>query len=54
MSNTALNDITYNFAPLRLYKKEQGYIVDENELKKSKERSRELITKLRKNGKSIK
>lgn len=49
MSNTALNDRSYNFEPLKLFQPKPDYKVDDNELKKSKEKSKELIKKIRKN-----
>ena len=44
MSRTALNDITYNFEPLELYKPDPDYKVDEVELQKSIQKSQELIS----------
>lgn len=43
MSKTALNDVTYNFEPLKLCEPDPDYKVDEVELKKSIQKSQELI-----------
>lgn len=51
MSNTALNDMSYNFEPLKLFQRDKNYTVDETELKKSRDKSRELIAQLRKSEK---
>lgn len=48
MSKTALNDLSYNFEPLKLFQPKPDYKVDENELKKSREKSMALIDKIRK------
>jgi hypothetical protein len=48
MSNTALNDMKYNFEPLELFQPSPDYKVDEKELQKSMDKSRELIAHIRK------
>ena len=48
MSNTALNDIKYNFEPLILFQPKSDYKVDEQELKKSMDKSKELIARIQK------
>ncbi len=48
MRNTALNDMKYNFEPLILFQPKSDYKVDEQELKKSINRSRELIARIQK------
>lgn len=48
MSKTALNDIKYNFEPLILFQPQSDYKVDEQELKKSIDRSKELIARIQK------
>ncbi len=48
MRNTALNDMKYNFEPLILFQPKSDYKVDEQELKKSIDRSRELIARIQK------
>ena len=48
MSNTALNDIKYNFEPLILFQPKSDYKVDEQELKKSIDKSKELIARIQK------
>lgn len=44
MGNTALNDVTYNFEPLKLFESDPDYKVDEAELQKSIQKSQELIS----------
>jgi sulfur relay (sulfurtransferase) DsrC/TusE family protein len=46
MSNTALKDIKYNFEPLKLFRLSPDYKVDEKELQKSMDKSRELIARI--------
>jgi hypothetical protein len=46
MSNTALNDLKYNFEPLKLFQPRPDYKVDENALQKSMDKSRELIARI--------
>ena len=48
MSNTALNDMKYNFEPLILFQPKADYKVDEQELKKSIDKSKELIARIQK------
>jgi len=48
MSNTALNDMRYNFEPLVLFQPKSDYKVDEQELKKSIDKSKELIARIQK------
>ncbi len=43
MNKTALNDIVYNFEPLELYVPDPNYQVDEAELQKSIQKSKEMI-----------
>ncbi len=47
MKKTALNDVTYNFEPLELCVSDREYKVDEEALRRSMEKSRELISFLR-------
>lgn len=49
MSNTALNDLKYNFEPLILFQPKSDYKVDEQEMEKSIVRSKELISRIHKN-----
>ena len=44
MGKTALNDVIYNFEPLKLCMPEPDYRVDEKELQKSIQKSREFIS----------
>lgn len=44
MGKTALNDVTYNFEPLELCVPDRDYKVDEAELQKSIQKSREFIS----------
>lgn len=44
MEKTALNDVIYNFEPLELCMPESDYKVDEKELQKSIQKSREFIS----------
>ena len=53
MSNTALNDIKYNFEPLILFQPKSDYKVDEEELKKSIDKSRELIARIKKKKETV-
>lgn len=53
MSNKALNDMSYNFEPLRLYQPEEDYKVDEKELEKSIEKNKELIARIQKKKQKI-
>lgn len=46
MSNTALNDMKYNFEPLILFQPNPDYKVDEFELQKSINKSKELIARI--------
>lgn len=46
MSNTALNDMKYNFEPLILFQPNPDYKVDELELQKSINKSKELIARI--------
>ena len=48
MSKTALNDMKYNFEPLVLFQPKPDYKVDEKELKKSIDKSKELIARIQK------
>ena len=48
MSNTALNDMKYNFEPLVLFQPKSDYKVDENELEKSIAKNKELILRIQK------
>ena len=43
MRNTALNDMKYNFEPLIQFQPKSDYKVDKQELKKSINKSKELI-----------
>lgn len=47
----ALDDVTYDFEPLELFQPDSNYKVDEEALRKSKERSKEMISKIRKDDK---
>lgn len=51
MGNSALNDVSYKFEPLKLFQPKSDYKVDEKELQKSMEKSKELIARIRR-GKS--
>lgn len=46
MGNTVLNDRNYNFEPLELFKPKPEDRVNEQELKKSIEKNRELIARI--------
>ena len=48
MSNTALNDMKYNFEPLVLFQPKSDYKVDENELEKSIAKNKDLISRIQK------
>lgn len=48
MRNTALNDMKYNFEPLILFQPKSDYKVDEQELKKSIDKNKELIARIQK------
>lgn len=48
MKNTALNDMKYNFDPLELFKRNPNYKVNEQELQKSIDKSKELIARIEK------
>lgn len=48
MSNDALNDMSYNFEPLKLFEPEKNYKVDEQELKASIEKNKEMIARIQK------
>ena len=48
MSNTALNDMKYNFEPLILFQPKSDYKVDEQELQKSIAKNKELIAHIQK------
>ena len=48
MKNAALNDMNYNFEPLKLFQLKPDYKVDEQELKKSVEKNRELMARIKK------
>lgn len=43
MSNTALNDLVYNFEPLEIFVPDSNYKVDEAALQESKKKSEELM-----------
>lgn len=47
MSNVVLNDMRYSFEPLKLFLPNPEYKVDEKELKKSMQKSREMIQRIR-------
>lgn len=47
MGKTALNDVTYNFEPLKLFEPDPDYKVDEAELQKSIQKSQEFISFIR-------
>lgn len=47
MSNTTLNDIEYSFKPLEVYVTPEDYQVDEVELQKSKNKSKEIFARLK-------
>lgn len=47
MEKTALNDVTYNFEPLKLCEPDPDYRVDEAELQKSIRKSQEFISFIR-------
>jgi dethiobiotin synthetase len=49
MSNKALNDMKYNFEPLKLFQSGAEYREDEKELQKSIDKSKELIARIHKN-----
>ncbi len=44
MGKTALNDVTYNFEPLELHVPDPDYKVNEVDLQKSIQKSREFIS----------
>ena len=48
MCNTSLDDTKYNFEPLILFQPKSDYKVDEQELKKSIDKSKELIARIQK------
>ena len=48
MSNDALNDMSYNFEPLKLFEPKKDYKVDEQELKASIEKNKEMIARIQK------
>ena len=48
MSNTALNDKKYNFEPLKLFEAQTDYKVNEQELKESIEKNKDLIARIQK------
>ena len=54
MGKTALNDMSYNFEPLKLFERNPNYKVDERELKESIEKSKELIARLQKKKQTVK
>lgn len=54
MGNTALNDMRYNFEPLKLFERNPNYKVDERKLKESIERSNELIARIQKKKQTVK
>ena len=54
MSNTALNDMKYNFEPLQLFVPSNDYRVDEDKLKASKEKSKKLFASLEEKRKRLK
>lgn len=54
MGNTALNDMSYNFEPLKVFERNPNYKVDERELKESIEKSKELIVRLQKKKQTVK
>ena len=43
MSNTALNDLVYNFEPLEIFVPDPNYKVDESALQASRKKSKELM-----------
>ena len=49
INNTSLNDIKYNFEPLILFQPKSNYTVGQLELKKSIDKSKELIARIQKN-----
>ena len=53
MRNTILNDMSYNFEPLKLFRPNPDYKVNEQELKKSIEKNRELIARIQKKKQGI-
>ena len=54
MGNTALNDMSYNFEPLRLFQRNPDYKVNEQELKESIEKNKELIARIQKKKQIVK
>ena len=46
MCNTSLDDTKYNFDPLILFQPKSNYKVDEQELKKSIDKNKELIARI--------
>lgn len=54
MSNTALNDMKYNFEPLQLFVPSNDYRVDEDKLKASIEKSKKLFASLEEKRKRLK
>ena len=53
MRNSILNDMKYNFEPLELFVPNPSYKIDEKELKKSIEKNKELITRIKKKKQTI-
>lgn len=47
MTNTSMNDMSYSFEPLVLFKPDPNYKIDKEELQKSIEKNREIIKKTR-------
>ena len=47
MSNTALNDEKYRFKPLEVFVPSEDYKVDEKELQKSIQKSKEIFARLK-------
>lgn len=48
MSKTSLNDLAYSFEPLEIFSPDPDYKVDEIELQKSIDKSREMMEVIRK------
>lgn len=48
MSKTSLNDLVYGFEPLKVFTPDPNYKVDEIELQKSIDKSREMMEVIRK------
>jgi len=48
MSKTSLNDLVYSFEPLKVFSPDPNYKVDEIELQKSIDKSREMMEVIKK------